>query len=160
MKPSILSILGITAILASGCIWAERDFGVECLALVGFTEARSESDICLVETMHVVLVRVTDPNNRWPKTICDAVMEPHQFSGVEKLPYPRRPWLIEPNAPKQWQRALDMADKVIASTAPRDPACLGATHFDQGGGEGKKVLCRCGAHVFSVENNNVEIAGK
>jgi len=142
--------------LAISMVHAEGSIGRTYLALVGFTEARSESDECMSEAMHVVLERLKTPE-RWGLSIEDIVLAKDQFIGVQELPYPRRPPNIEPT---QWQRALAMADKVIAGTAPREPKCAGAVYFDQGGGAGKEVLCRCGNHTFSRDRVNVEMVRK
>jgi len=136
----------------------EKDHGVLCLALVGFTEMRSGDDTDLAEVMHVVLERLKLQQERFGLSICEIAEKPGQFIGVLKLKYPRRPWLIEA---KQWDRALDMADKVIAGTAPRDPRCIGATHFDLGG-SGLTPLCKRHGTTFYIENTNqlVEVAKK
>jgi len=152
MKPLLIFILTVS------CARAEADQGRLCLALVGFSESIGEPDTGVAEAMYVVLERLKFPQMGWGDSICDVVNKKGQFVGVENFKYPRRPEAIDA---KEWQRDLDMADKVIAGTAPRDPKCKGATHFDQGGNkEGLVKLCRIGGHTFYIEKTNVEMARK
>lgn len=155
------TIFGVSAILATGIVLddpvgAEKDHGRQCLALVGFAEARGEGDIGMAAAMQTVLNRVSDPAQRWGDSICAVVQQPGQFIGVEGWSYPRHPELSDLAA---WQRAQDMADALIAGTGPELGACRGATSFDQGGaGPELRQICRLGLHFFYVDS--VEIAKK
>lgn len=132
-------------ILATGIVWPEPD-GRTWLALVGFSEARSESDECLATAMHTVIVRITDPLNRWPKSIDRAVQQPGQYRGLDNWPTPRHPERIDAQA---WRRSLDMADRIIDQTAPVPEECMTADSFNQSVGGS---ICKCGAHSFFVSN--------
>lgn len=153
----LAKLLGLTAILGAGVdldvytttMPPERDYGRTCLALVGFSEARDQSDAGLAATMQVVVNRATDPAARWPRTICDAALQHGQFQGVDHWAVPRHPERIDAIA---WQRANDMADQVIAGTAPVPFDCATATSFDQTAPHPNRgVVCRVGAHTFYAE---------
>lgn len=152
-------VLGILAILGSGLDFnddapaqsapLERNYGHTCLALVGFSEARDQGDAGMAAVMKVVINRATDPAHRWPQTLCDVALQPGQFLGVDRWPVPRHPERIDP---KSWQRALDLADRVIAGTAPIPFLCQFATGFDQDPPRlNHGVVCRIGAHTFYTE---------
>jgi spore germination cell wall hydrolase CwlJ-like protein len=150
----IAKLLGLLAILAAGVDFdvytttmpPERDYGRTCLALVGFSEARDQDDAGMSATMQVVVNRAADPAGRWPRTLCDVVLQPHQFIGVDRWPIPRHPERIDA---ANWQRALELADQVIAGIAPVPFACLTAIGFDQTAPrDGAGVVCRLGAHTF------------
>lgn len=159
-------VLGLVAILAAG---VDFDFdadapppdrvdfaGRTCLALVGFSEARDQGDVGMAAVMQVVVNRTEDPRGRWPRTLCDAALQPQQFIGLEAIAertrdgrIVRHPERIDAQA---WQRALDIADQVIAGTALVPAACSGATRFDQAAPANRAgVVCRQGAHTFYAE---------
>ena len=154
----IAKLLGIAAILGAGVdidifnttMPPERDYGRTCLALVGFSEARDQSDAGLAAAMQVVINRAIDPAARWPRTLCDVALQPGQFEGLAHWPTPRHPERIDADA---WQRALDMADQVIAGTAPIPADCVTATGFDQTPpNHTRAALCRIGAHTFYADS--------
>jgi spore germination cell wall hydrolase CwlJ-like protein len=126
----------------------ERDFGRTCLALVGFSEARDQGDAGLAAVMRVVINRTVDPAHRWPRTLCEVVLQPGQFVGVDSWPVPRHPERIDATA---WQHAQDIAELVLAGKAV--PAeCANATGFDQDPPrENRGVVCRLGVHTFYAE---------
>jgi len=128
---------------------AEIDHGRECLALVGFAEARNQSDAGMAAVMRVVLNRATDPLHRWPQTICSVVQQPGQFIGVENWDYPRAPKVSDYPA---WIRAHEIADAVIAGTALIPDDCAKATHFDKGkNAHGLQSVCKLAAHTFYID---------
>jgi spore germination cell wall hydrolase CwlJ-like protein len=143
--------LGLLALLCAGADFNDDalqhvDFsGRTCLALVGFSEARNQDDAGLAAVMQVVANRATDGAARWPQTLCDVALQPGQFLGVDRWPTPRNPERMDAIA---WARALEMADQVIAGTAPVPAECRAATSFDQAVPAGHDVLCRLGAHTF------------
>jgi spore germination cell wall hydrolase CwlJ-like protein len=149
------SIVCVVAVLASGLNFEdsnpkpELDYGRTCLALVGFSEARDQSDEGLAAVMQVVVNRATDRSGRWPHTLCDVALEPGQFLGVDQWPTPRHPERIDQAA---WDRALEMADRVIAHSAPVPAACDMATGFDQNHATRQPdIVCRVGAHTFYAD---------
>lgn len=128
---------------------AEIDHGRECLALVGFAEARNQSDAGMAAVMRVVLNRATDPLHRWPESICGVVQQPGQFIGVENWHYPRRPNVNDYPA---WLHAHEVADAVINGTALIPDACTHATSFDKGGNDrGLQSVCKLAAHTFYID---------
>lgn len=149
-------VLALLAILLTGfdfatpeAIEAEYSHGRMCLALAGFSEARSDGDAAMATVMRVVANRATDPAQRWPLSLCGVVMQPAQFIGVESWHYPRTP---DPAELPTWQRALDLADATIAGTAPVPPACTQATSFHQAARvDGLQPVCRVGSHTFFIE---------
>jgi spore germination cell wall hydrolase CwlJ-like protein len=164
----IAKLLGVIALLSAGLDFnfadektgapLEQNYGTTCLALVGFSEARDQSDAGLAAVMQVVLNRATDPARRWPATLCDAALQPGQFLGVDRWPVPRHPERIDA---KSWARAQAMAQRVIDGTAPVPFLCLFATGFDQDAPRPNHgVVCRVGAHTFYTEpQTRHEIAG-
>lgn len=124
----------------------EKDYGVSCLALVGFSEARSESEKGEAAVQLVVLNRTRD--RRWPATICEAALQASQFHGLDKWPPPREPWTIDAAA---WERSLSIARELLDRNLSKvPPACRGALYFAQAPSSAL-VLCREGAHFFSVD---------
>jgi spore germination cell wall hydrolase CwlJ-like protein len=117
---------------------------------VGFSEARDQDDAGLAMTMQTVINRATDPLARWPRTLCGVVLQPGQYLGVDTWPVPRHPDRIDAAS---WERALIMADHVIAGDAPIPDACAHATGFDQApiARDDIRFACHLGAHTFYVE---------
>ena len=150
----LAKLIGITALLASGIDFdigpaaPERDYGRTCLALVGFSEARDQDDAGLAMVMRVVINRATDPLERWPRTLCDVALQPGQFLGLDTWPTPRNPERIDAAS---WQRALNMADHVIAGDVDLPTSCSHATSFDQAPVRSMHAVCRIGAHTFYAE---------
>jgi spore germination cell wall hydrolase CwlJ-like protein len=151
---ALAKLLGLAAILAAGLDFNEDrpsaplvDFsGRTCLALVGFSEARDQDDAGMAATMQVVINRAIDPAGRWPRTLCDVALQPGQFVGLDRWPTPRHPERIDVHS---WARALDIADQVIAGSAPVPFACSAATAFDQNAHIDRAgIVCRLGAHTF------------
>lgn len=118
----------------------ERDLGRECLALVGYSEARGESFAGEVEVERVVLNRLIDPRHLWGDSICEVVQHYGQFEGVDLMPMPRDH--LEPQA---WAIALDAADKAISTVDTSE--CAGAEYFSQF--KPPHSLCHLGKHWFS-----------
>ncbi len=122
----------------------EQDYGVSCLALVGFTESRGESEAGEATVQLTVLNRIRD--RRWTETICSVAQSP-EYHGVRDMPYPRAPWLIDADA---WARSKRIAVALLdrdLSLVP--PACRGATSFSTSDRAG--MVCRVGSHTFTAE---------
>jgi len=153
MSNSILSILGILGFFLTGLVFnedpvsIEKSYGRECLALVGYAEARDQGDIGMAAVMQVVLNRTQDSSGRWPEDICGVVQQRNQFKALEQIRYPRSPHTT-PDL-EAWDRAHTMADQMIAKTGPSLGSCKSATNFDLG--ENKfhlKKICQLGSHFF------------
>lgn len=150
MRPALQPIVLFLCILGTGIVWPEDepDYGRTCLALVGFSEARSEGDAGMAAVMQVVLNRSTDPKHRWPEMICDVAMQSGQFQALDNWPTPRHPELIDPAA---WERAQALANDVIEHTAPVPKECATATSFNQSIFAIGSV-CKINKHAFFVSD--------
>jgi len=122
------------------------NFDRECLAMVGYTEARGEGIAGMVATMEVVLDRAHDREKRWPGTVCSVALQPNQFLGIAK-------WKPTTNARlpperQSWESAYTIAGLALsgASLVPND--CRGAVFFDAGPRRRKNFACKIGAHSF------------
>ncbi len=154
MRP--ITLLAPWLILAAG---VDIEFGADrpavdwsgqtCIALAIFSEARSEPEAGRAAVGQVIVNRATDSRQRWPATLCGSVLEPGQFVGVEGWKYPR---VARERDYGDWRAALDMADQIIAGTAPVPVDCQRATSFNQGSRPpGFVALCRIGVHTFYAE---------
>jgi spore germination cell wall hydrolase CwlJ-like protein len=77
-----------------------------CLAKNIYHEAGYESDLGKYAVAQVTINRLQD--ERWPKTICEVVMEPYQFSWTNN---PNARW-FKPNN-QAWVRSKEIAYEVL-----------------------------------------------
>jgi spore germination cell wall hydrolase CwlJ-like protein len=117
---------------------AELDYGRTCLALVGYSEARSEGLSGMFAVELVVMNRLR--SKRFGDSICDVALAPGQFEGIDKWPTPR--YAVEPEA---WADALEAADVVI-SGAKATSECEGALYFNTS--PLRPFACQVGTHYF------------
>lgn len=127
---------------------ADSDYSTECAALAVFSEARSESWLGQALVAQTVYNRAM----RGGKSVCAVVLEPGQFHGVERWPYPREPWNIDAAA---WNTAFEVAIAVrTGDYVISPPICAHATHFLRSSSRlpsswaKLKLLCEVGAHAF------------
>lgn len=145
-------ILALLAFLAAGFALGPDDTQRQaaeqerqCLALVGFAEARSDGDAAMSAVMQVAINRANDPAARWPRNVCAVVMQPAQFLAIRS---------VRPSAQEYatWRRALDLADMTRAGSAQVPGACVNATSFHQAASvPGLVPVCRLASHTFFVE---------
>ena len=113
-----------------------------CLAVVAYTEARGEGVAGMAAVDAVVLERVHDKKHRWPTSICGVVLQPSQFSGIER-------WSPTNVDRKSWDSAAALAMLAIDGNVMAPDQCRGATYFDtHGNTRGRQVLCKIGKHTF------------
>jgi hypothetical protein len=98
--------------------------GLTCTAMAVYYEARGESWFGQALVAKTVLNRQQELP--YGSDACDVVLEPGQFEGVEKVPYPRRPWRDEPVA---WAHALEVATVVMTGDYNIPFPCTGVDHF-------------------------------
>lgn len=149
MFNQIWAVLGIIALLTTGFVLEdpekiEQSYGRECLALVGYAEARDQGETGMAAVMQVVLNRTHD--KRFPDSICEVVQQKNQFLALEKWRYPRHPDPIDLAA---WEKAHIIADNMIANVKPALGKCESAIYFDQGNKSlSVTPLCKLGVHYF------------
>ena len=125
------------------------------LAITILEEARGESHEGKIAVGHVVLNRMRDP--RWPDTVTDVVLQPHQFTGVwaqrEKV---RLLFPVVVHGPDVWLDCMQAACDVMVTRLP-DPTD-GATHYHAASispwwsrSAKMHLKCRIGNHVFYWE---------
>lgn len=116
MNDTLRGLLGLVAILA-GLHEPETECPpqIDCLALAAYGEARGEPIEGQIAVAEVVLAR-GEP--------CDVIQQPGQFEGVERMPYPRQPWIKDPMG---WRLALAAAWAAMETDMVTD--CAGSTHF-------------------------------
>ena len=76
---------------------------MNCLALVGYHEAKGESDKGMIAVMQVTMNRVK--NEKFANTICGVVYSPNQYSWSKYNPPIKEP--------KQYERAKRLAYEVV-----------------------------------------------
>lgn len=122
--------------------------GGDCVALAVYAEARNQSWQGQAAVAQVVINRARRPE--WPDSYCEVIEEEDQFHGIRDWPFPRTPWLDEPEA---WRLAVEVSGMVMRE-APME-ACTNATHFWKGPtpdwAKGMPIVCRIGAHTFAYE---------
>lgn len=74
-----------------------------CLALVGYFEAKGESDRGMIAVMQVTMNRVK--SDKFPNTICSVVYSPNQYS------WTKHKHVIK--EPEQYERAKRLAQEVV-----------------------------------------------
>ena len=116
MTDTIRGLIGLVVILA-GLHEPETECPpqVDCAALAVWSEARGEPIEGQIAVAEVVLAR-GEP--------CEVIQAPGQFEGVERMPYPRQPWVRDPHG---WRVALAAA--WIAQERLWPTACAGSTNF-------------------------------
>jgi len=133
-------LLSMACLLARCAHGAERDYGRTCLALVGYSEARSDGLLAMVAVERVVLNRLA--SHRWGESICDVAMAPGQFEGVDRWPYPRIP--READA---WA-AANLAAALVLAGVDLPPSCGHPVYFSQV--KPPQPLCKIMSHWFSI----------
>lgn len=139
----ILWLILVTVCLSislHSCHAEEMDYGRTCLALIGYSEARSEGLVGMIATEQVVLNRLATGN--FGESICDVAFGNGQFEGLTDWPIPR----IAPEH-EAWNLALDAADRVLSDTDALPESCKGAIFFSRI--PPKQILCKIGSHYFS-----------
>jgi len=84
-----------------------QDIDRFCLAKNIFHEARGESTIGKYAIAQVTLNRVI--SSRYPDTVCEVVMQPHQFSWTQH----HSKWSHPDHEQQAWQEAKHIADKIL-----------------------------------------------
>lgn len=122
----------------------------DCVSLVVFSEARSESYLGQALVAQVVVNRAVASGDG----LCEVVTAQSQFHGVERWAYPRDPVSIDKAS---WERAQRVTADVVSGdyvSAPR--ACAEATYFFKrpipAFAKNFTFLCEVGAHVFMKES--------
>lgn len=97
----------------------ERDFGLECLAMVAYTEQNELQPEGMGLVARTVLNRVQD--NRFSGSICSVTTELGQFEGLTVYPVPRSPGH---DNPRRWAQALRAASGAIQGWEEMPGHCL------------------------------------
>lgn len=122
--------------------------GGDCIALAVYAEARNQSWKGQAAVAIVVINRARRPE--WPDSYCDVIQESDQFHGIRDWPYPRTPWIDEPEA---WRKAVEISGMVMRESVMEE--CGKATHFWKGPtpdwAKDMPVVCRVGSHTFAYE---------
>lgn len=110
-----------------------------CTALVVFSEARSESPRGQALVASTVRNRALSSRRYY----CDVTNERGQYEGIERWPYPRAPWRIDPVA---WTRAQAVTELVLLGWFDDECGNMALSfHVKQGH---EHVLCIEGNHAF------------
>lgn len=99
-------------ILAAICLWRE---------------GRGQSKAALTAIYHVILNRVADQKNRWPKTISGVIMQPAQFSSMTSGSDPNLQKMPVDNGSPDWLAFQDCL-AVVETALIADPT-QGATNY-------------------------------
>ena len=143
MSDTLRGLIGLVVMLA-GLHEPETECPpqIDCVALAVYSEARGEPIEGQIAVAEVVYQR-GEP--------CDVIQQPGQFEGVERMPYPREPWVRDPHG---WRIALAAA--WIAQERLWPTACAGSTHFyahDKVSPAWAGEPCVISQHTFTTASN-------
>lgn len=133
----------------------ELDYGRACLALAAFSEQNEHQPNGMLMVQLTIINRLQDETSRYGMSICDVVQQSGQFVGLERWPYPRRPWDTNP---KRWAMATETADRVINRHYEVPGQCVSdkpVMYFHSGDrpywSPRLRLVCRVDGHFFYSE---------
>lgn len=106
---------------------AELDSFVTRLCL--FREARGESMPAKAAVLAVIRNRANDPKNRWPKTLAGVVLQPYQFSSMNRTDPNSAAWPVAPTGGPgnaDWSAWLDCC---TVYDAPLTASSVGSAQY-------------------------------
>lgn len=124
-----------------------------CMTRAIYHEARGEPFIGQTAVAHVVLNRAAANDRRWPKTVCEVIYQPDQFTDIQK--FKPTPAVL---ASSEWQNARRIA--IVAMLGLDEDPTKGALFYYSHTkitapwwARTKSILARFNNHTFLGDQN-------